>query len=448
VGLKVGEIIMIKFLKTVLKLSAIFVFMFSFFTQCAQNEVILSPYLSYFNFSNSSAQCVIKKHPCVLLLRTNRIWGGVSESTFNLFKKLCNLGYNVVILVPRDSRFQEELIKLKCPHYAYKGVRYWKKNFEFRNSFYRVLKLIIELEEIDIIHTQTKGELFAARVVAKNFNIGLVAQYHGSVIDDVKNFRECDLFLGVSPLIVEYLKNDNKRALRNIRHIEFLPPFFDEEKFTHFVPPTQSRIDFFKENFNVTLKDIPTICMVGHLYPCKNHKGILKALKILIDKYKTEAQIVFAGSDTDNQLKNLNLLAKTLNIEDRVFFLGFTKKIPEILFYSDLKVLPSLRDAFPIVILEAAMMKKPIILSRLANAANFFIQNQKTGLLCDPHDYDQIARLIKEVISDKSKSKKFGENAYALVQNNFTTRAILAKLVSLYEQIYVERKVHSEKSKL
>ena len=139
-------------------------------------------------------------------------------------------------------------------------------------------------------------------------------------------------------------------------------------KFLNF-NPTESKVDFFRKNFNVYIDNHPVICMIANLFKYKNHELLLNAIANLIHKDKILVEIFLAGDEGDVSQASLQQLASNLKISKHVHFLGFTKLIPELLYYSDIKVLCSKKEAFGIVLMEAALMKKPIILSRSADMA-------------------------------------------------------------------------------
>lgn len=134
----------------------------------------------------------------------------------------------------------------------------------------------------------------------------------------------------------------------------YIPPFFDEERFLNY-RDTSSRYKFFLQNFGITINDSPIICMVGNFYAnplYKNHQLLLHAAALLLHERKRNFQIVLAGSG--ERLQECQELARTLHIAEHVHFLGATNNIPGILFHSNMHVLPSIQEAFGIVLLEAA----------------------------------------------------------------------------------------------
>lgn len=115
--------------------------------------------------------------------------------------------------------------------------------------------------------------------------------------------------------------------------------------------------------------------------------------------------------------------------------MGFVCDIPSLLFYSDIVILPSNGDAFPITILEAAFMRKAIILSKSAGSAGLVIKDNETGLLCDPKSYENIALKIKTLVQSAPLRNNLGNAAFNHVMNNFSKNCVLDLYIDLYNRV-------------
>jgi glycosyltransferase involved in cell wall biosynthesis len=98
----------------------------------------------------------------------------------------------------------------------------------------------------------------------------------------------------------------------------------------------------------------------------KNHIYILKALKILKDKYNIKLNVVFSGTDYGNLDYILNY-AKNLNIQNQVHYIGFVSddEIVSLYKYSIALVMPTYFGPTNIPPLEAFKLKVPVCYSDL-----------------------------------------------------------------------------------
>ncbi|WP_296314979.1 glycosyltransferase family 4 protein [Winogradskyella sp. UBA3174] len=97
-------------------------------------------------------------------------------------------------------------------------------------------------------------------------------------------------------------------------------------------------------------------------------------------------------------------------------------------------VFPSHMETQGLVAPEAMAMKKPVVFSELGPGPET-IENYKTGLLCNPHNVDDIVEKVAWFLNNKDKIESIGDNARAFVLHKFNLQAILDKNISFYNRI-------------
>ncbi len=101
----------------------------------------------------------------------------------------------------------------------------------------------------------------------------------------------------------------------------------------------------------------------AQLWPHKNHLTILKAIKILNDKYKKKIKIILVGQKYKKSLPILNFIIqnKELDIE----YLGKVsfKKLQKLYINCKIVICPALYESSSLTLLEAIKMSKPVIAS-------------------------------------------------------------------------------------
>ncbi len=241
-----------------------------------------------------------------------------------------------------------------------------------------------------------------------------------------------------------------KKESRNIKFIELLAPFFDETLVKIFQQYLERRKEFFKKTFNLNIKPCPIICVVANLYEYKNHEILIKAMHELIKKHNIEVQAVFAGSGFAKRIEELSAVANKLEIKEYVNFLGFTDKIPELLFFSDMQSFTKQKGSVWYSFNGSCINEVPYnFVSRGRFPADYIIQHEKTGLLFDVDNEIDLAMQIKRLLDDKKFADLLAQNAYDFVSENCTIDVSLSRLISLYKKIYKivqnRRKVFLEK---
>ena len=141
---------------------------------------------------------------------------------------------------------------------------------------------------------------------------------------------------------------------------------------------------------------------VGELNPNKNHRVIIRALSLLKDK--TVHYIVCGKGELLDQLQKL---AKEKGIAKQVHFLGYRKDVAEICAQADIFAFPSHREGLGLAPLEAMYSGLPLVTSAIRGPKDF-MENGKTGFLCDPDDPEAFMRAIKRLKEDPELRRQCG----------------------------------------
>lgn len=133
-----------------------------------------------------------------------------------------------------------------------------------------------------------------------------------------------------------------------------------------------------------------------------------------------------------SQMQQLQGLAKTLGVVDRIVFEGVREDIPDLLQAMDIFVLPSLSEGLPLAALEAMASGRPVVCSRVGGLAEL-VSHEETGLLVPPGDSTALAEGVLRLLSDRDLRERLA--ARAIVQaSRYDNRVICNRLFDLYEQ--------------
>lgn len=172
----------------------------------------------------------------------------------------------------------------------------------------------------------------------------------------------------------------------------------------------------------------PVLTMVARLAPQKNFIGLIDALSSIKEPYLL--QIVGDGPD----LEKVKRHAKQLAIDKNISFMGSRSDVPEILAETDIFILSSDWEGYPISILEAMRAGLPIICTRVGGTPEAVI-NEKNGLLVSRGDTQALAFAISRLIINTQERQEFGRNSRALFEQQGTTEIMLKKIIETYNSI-------------
>lgn len=171
----------------------------------------------------------------------------------------------------------------------------------------------------------------------------------------------------------------------------------------------------------------PLVLTTARLHAQKGHKYLIEAAAKV-----PEAMFLLAG---DGPLRAaLETQVRMLGLTDRVVFLGHRDDIADLLAVSDLFVLPSLFEGYPLAVMEAAAARKPIIATRIGGTDEA-IRSGDTGLLVPPADSGALAEAIRTVLADTTLAVRLADAAKAHALREFSAETMCRRTLDVYEEV-------------
>lgn len=361
---------------------------------------------------------------------------GSMEVALSHCAKIAATYHNVTMVVSERADIVARLKNLTIPYILIDKKQGKKEQINRKQFIEQELEKICISKNIRVLAAHKSTEYGIVKKVAQKLQLPAVAFYHVGGMPDLESFRGYHSFVAVSPRVACWAEKKNKELGIGLNHIYYIPPSYNEDRIKDFVPSGQTVGDFFKKNFNITLTKDPIVSIIANLYSCKNHELAIRALHKLSLEGKP-FQLLCAGADCGNLKNNLMELARDLKVEQYVHFLGYAKQVPDILYYSDVMLLPSKREAFGIVLLEAGLMHKPVITTFQNGSSGFLVKHNRTGLLCDAYKVDDCVCQIKKIISNYRLANKLGDALYKEVICSYSNQKLWEKEKDIYKNLIV-----------
>lgn len=193
------------------------------------------------------------------------------------------------------------------------------------------------------------------------------------------------------------------------------------------VIPNGVDMNIFKSD--IKRSDSCTVLFVGSLTKRKGIKYLLMAIAEIKD-----ARLIIVGDGPERD--NLIRLAENLRIKDRVTFAGSVshEKLPTYYSHASVFVLPSIREAFPLSILEAMACNLPVIATNTSGMPEV-VKDGYNGFLVEPKNIMQLTDKIKLILSDNGMRKRMGHNARKFVEKNYSWDVVADKTIKVYMDI-------------
>ncbi len=167
--------------------------------------------------------------------------------------------------------------------------------------------------------------------------------------------------------------------------------------------------------------NLPIIGVVGQLKKIKGQHLFLDMVAEL-RKNGIHGHFLIVGDDNVQRGKYENFLkqkAAALGIQDQVIFLGYRTDLPEIMNLLDLLVVPSLKEPFGRVVIEAMACRTPIVASAVDGILEIF-EDGEGGLFCDVNDVDDLSAKVRYFFDNPGWWQKQRERAIANARQNYS----------------------------
>lgn len=173
------------------------------------------------------------------------------------------------------------------------------------------------------------------------------------------------------------------------------------------------------------------IC-VGRLSPEKGHRFAIEALRELVHERQQDVVLAILGHGPERE--NLEALAQSCGVAERVRLAGFTREVDAHLAAADLFLLPSLQEEFGQVTLEAYRLALPVAASRTWGIPDV-VEDGVSGVLFEPGSPGAIAAALRGLLEDPARARALGQGGHARFLERFTARVMVAHHEALYAEL-------------
>ncbi len=362
----------------------------------------------------------------ILHTESAKRWGGQERRTFAEAIEFKKKGHRVILAVQPGSalgKFGKEAgIEVREI-----GMR----NRDILKAFFRLLSLI-RRERVDIVNTHSSKDSwiasFAARVAYRPM---LIRTRHVSI--PIRN-HPFNIVYKLPHRIITCGEKIRERMIE-VNHfprekVVSIPTGVDVKRFD----PERVKGNIRKE---LGIEgDAPLIGSISIIRTEKGYPYLLEAAQEIL-KVKPKARFLIVGYEPKGD--TLAQEVRKRGLEDKVIMPGLREDIPEILASLDLFVLSSLREGVPQGVAQALAMKKPVVATDVGGVPELVKDNQ-TGLLVPPADSEALAKAILELLEDKEKAKRLGENGRRLVEEKFSQESMIERIEDLYRELLKKRR--------
>lgn len=175
--------------------------------------------------------------------------------------------------------------------------------------------------------------------------------------------------------------------------------------------------------------EAPLLVCAARLELEKDHATLLAAFAAVLQDHP-DARLLLAGRGAlEGELKTE---VEKKGLGHAVQLLGFVEDAHSLIAASDIFVLPSPREPFGLVFIEAMALNKPVVACS-AGAAPEIVVEGKTGLLVPPQAPDAMAQALKTLLHDRPLAQRMGEAGRAHYLEAFTREKMAQRALAVYK---------------
>jgi len=302
---------------------------------------------------------------------------------------------------------------------------------------YFYLKRLIKEKHPKVLFTRNQGIGWVGLWIKKNLKIYWIIEVNACIfneisierrrpffdiyrLNEIKNWKKADYIFVVSKKLKQTLQNSGITKSKIIVN----PNGVDVKRF-YKMPKNKNLLKV----LGFTKKYV--VGFSGSLLQWHGVDDLIKSIYILKNHIPEIVLIIIGDGE---QRKCLENYAKTLDMEDRVIFLGKVdhKLMPQYLSIMDVAVAPYKKiEKFylsPLKIFEYMSMELPIISTNQGQITDLLKNN---GILVEPEKPKQIARALKWVYNNQKEAYEMGRRARLIVEKRYTWEMNVKRVLSV-----------------
>lgn len=175
--------------------------------------------------------------------------------------------------------------------------------------------------------------------------------------------------------------------------------------------------------------------VIGYFGRLVRDKGILELIAAWrqLAAEHPQLHLLIAGGAEDRDALPADALA-TLREDSRIHWIGWDWETPPLFAAVDLVVVPTFREGFPNVPLEAAAMRKAVVGTRVTGCVDA-IADGTTGTLVPPRDAPALAAAIATYLANPGLATRHGVAGRERVRTSFRRELIWDALHATYREL-------------
>lgn len=356
--------------------------------------------------------------------------GGVEAETVETAAYLVKKGHRSIV-ISAGGRMVPALEKSGSQHITWPYIG--AKSLRCLKYLIPLRRLLIR-EQVDVLHLRSRLPAWIGFLAWKSLPPAkrprLLTTFHGfySVNSYSAIMTKGEQVIAVSNTIAEHI---NEAYGTPKEQIAVICSSFDEIMFDP-ANVSNARVSRLKAEWGIDNSATPLILLPGRITRLKGHELFIRSLK-RIRHIPWLAVCVGDTRENADLVNELQALARTADIGDRIKFVGHCDDMPAAMLLADVVISASVKpESFGKTAVEAQAMGTPVIATAHGGSLETVV-NQETGWLVSPANDIGMADAIQEAITDQALAQRLGQQGQKRVSELFTSSIMLEKTLGVYQ---------------
>ncbi|MFP7477373.1 N-acetyl-alpha-D-glucosaminyl L-malate synthase BshA [Terribacillus saccharophilus] len=292
---------------------------------------------------------------------------------------------------------------------------------------------VIDEEQLDILHVHYAVPHAICAILAKAIakrDVKIVTTLHGTDItvlgiDNglrkmiVHAIEESDVVTAVSQSLVQ----QTREMLDVTSPIDVVYNFVDEEVYR----PADVRD--IRQQFGIEENE-KVLVHISNFRKVKRVQDVVQVFSYVQEKLPAKLMLIGDGPEYSDILRDV----QQRGLEDKVLFLGKQNNVAALLNMADIMLLPSEKESFGLVLLEAMACGVPCIGTDVGGIPEV-IEHGKNGFITQLGDVEQMGAFAMDLLTDEKLWQRFSESSIHYAAENFHSDQIVSQYETIYEEV-------------
>ena len=321
--------------------------------------------------------------------------GGAGKCIINFCKNYDNEKFEIVVVLPRESKLIEELKGTSAKLIEVDGLK--DKSWDF-GSLFKLIK-ILRKEKPDIVHTHASSTARLAARFVKDCKVVFTRHSVFPVSEKIKRGIGRVLYKFSNELLSDRIIAVADAAKGNlveggINHEKIDVILNGVEKIKETSPEDKKAL---KKKYNIE-NDEYVVGILARLEEVKGHETFIEAARILLEEKKIKAKFLILG--TGSEEGKLKEKVKQLKLEDKIIFTGFIKNVQDFVNIFDVQVNCSFgTEATSLALLEGMSIGVPAVVTDFGGNPGV-ITNGENGYIVPIKSPKETAESIEKILTN------------------------------------------------